>query len=62
MEASVNIVAVSPHRREALEAVAWAIDELKMRIPIWKKEYYDQEDDEDHGKLMPQWKKNPEYN
>ena len=43
-EASVNIVAVSPHRREALMAVAWAIDELKAKVPIWKKEIYDEED------------------
>ena len=40
-EASINIVGVSPHRREALQGVAWAIDELKMKVPIWKKEYYE---------------------
>jgi molybdopterin synthase catalytic subunit len=22
-------------------AAAWAIDELKMKVPIWKKEYYE---------------------
>ncbi len=48
-EASVNIVAVSAHRREALEAVAWAIDELKAKVPIWKKEFYVDEDDD--GKI-----------
>lgn len=42
-DASVIIVAVSPHRREAIEAVAWAIDELKMKVPIWKKEFYDED-------------------
>ncbi len=40
-EASVNIVAVSPHRKEALQATAWAIDELKAKVPIWKKEFYE---------------------
>jgi molybdopterin synthase catalytic subunit len=29
MEASVNIVSVSSHRKAALEATSWAIDELK---------------------------------
>ncbi len=41
MESSVNIVAVSAHRREALQATAWAIDELKSKVPIWKKEFYE---------------------
>lgn len=44
MEASVIIVAVSPHRKEALNAVEWAIDELKMKVPIWKKEFYEDAD------------------
>ena len=39
-EASVLIAASSAHRREALEAVAWAIDTLKATVPIWKKEFY----------------------
>ena len=37
-DASVIIAASSPHRSDALAAVAWAIDELKARVPIWKKE------------------------
>ncbi|HET6266533.1 MAG TPA: molybdenum cofactor biosynthesis protein MoaE, partial [Acidobacteriota bacterium] len=33
------IVAISSeHRREALEACRYGIDELKHRVPIWKKE------------------------
>jgi len=39
-EASVVIVASSPHRRESLEAVTWMIDELKAKVPIWKNEKY----------------------
>lgn len=39
-EASVIIVASSPHRRDALEACHWAIDELKASVPIWKKEFF----------------------
>lgn len=51
-EASVIIVVSSAHRRESLEAVHWAIDELKATVPIWKKEFY--EDGE------TSWKKNSE--
>jgi molybdopterin synthase catalytic subunit len=39
-EASVVLVASSAHRKEALEAVHWAIDELKATVPIWKKEFF----------------------
>eukprot|EP00899_Mesostigma_viride_P028578 jgi/Mesvir1/8905/Mv02787-RA.1 len=39
-EASVIIAMSSVHRRESLEAVHWAIDELKATVPVWKKEYY----------------------
>lgn len=40
-EASVIIAASSPHRRDSLEAVHWAIDELKAKVPIWKLEKYE---------------------
>jgi hypothetical protein len=36
-EASIVIAISSPHRREALEAVQFAIDTLKATVPIWKK-------------------------
>lgn len=39
-ETSVVIAVSSGHRRQGLEAVAWLIDELKVQIPIWKKEIY----------------------
>jgi molybdopterin synthase catalytic subunit len=36
------VIAVSaPHRRDALLACAEAIDELKERAPLWKKEVYE---------------------
>jgi len=41
-EASVVIAVSSPHRKEALEAVHFAIDKLKATVPIWKKEIYDE--------------------
>ena len=34
----VLIVAGAEHRSPALEACRWMIDELKQRVPIWKKE------------------------
>ena len=30
----------SPHRAEAFAACRHAIDALKARVPIWKKEHY----------------------
>jgi molybdopterin synthase catalytic subunit len=35
---AVVVVAVSPHRAEAFDACRFAIDTLKERVPIWKKE------------------------
>ena len=39
-EASVVIVAASPHRDAAFEAARYAIDETKARAPIWKAERF----------------------
>lgn len=39
-EASVIVAVSSPHRREALEACAYAIERLKAIVPIWKKEVW----------------------
>ncbi len=38
-ETSVVIAVSSPHRAEAFEACRYAIEELKVRVPIWKKEF-----------------------
>jgi len=40
-EASVLVVASSPHRAEAFEAARFAIDTLKESVPIWKQEHWD---------------------
>lgn len=37
-EISVAVAVSSPHRRTAFEAGQFLIDELKVRVPIWKKE------------------------
>ena len=39
-EASVGIAVGHPHRGEAYEASRWVIEELKRRVPIWKREQY----------------------
>ena len=39
-EASVAVAVSSPHRAEAFAACRFAIDTLKTRVPIWKKELY----------------------
>ncbi len=38
-ETSVVIAVSSPHRAEAFEACRFAIEALKVRVPIWKKEF-----------------------
>jgi molybdopterin synthase catalytic subunit len=37
-EIAVVVVAGAPHRAEAFDACRFAIDTLKQRVPIWKKE------------------------
>ena len=39
-EASIAVVAVSPHRDAAFRAARYAIDETKARAPIWKAERF----------------------
>ena len=39
-EASIAIVAAAPHRAEAFDACRFVIEEVKKRLPIWKKEMY----------------------
>lgn len=51
---SVILVSSSPHRKDAMRCVEYLIDELKARIPIWKREVY--EGDEDSV-----WKENIEW-
>jgi len=40
-ETSVLIVVASAHRGPAFDACRWLIDILKRRVPIWKKEYFE---------------------
>ena len=40
-ETSVAIAVGAPHRRAALAACAEAIESLKARLPVWKKEHFE---------------------
>ncbi|MEM4658852.1 MAG: molybdenum cofactor biosynthesis protein MoaE [Candidatus Methanosuratincola sp.] len=40
-EASLVVGVLSPHRKEGLYAVEFIIDEIKRKVPIWKKEIFD---------------------
>jgi len=40
-DASVAVVASSPHRPEAFDAARFCIDTLKETVPIWKREHWD---------------------
>ncbi len=39
-DAAVAVVVAAPHREEAFDACRWLIDEIKRRVPIWKRETY----------------------
>jgi len=39
-DVAVVVGVSSPHRDEAFEACRYIIDQVKVRLPIWKKEYY----------------------
>jgi molybdopterin synthase catalytic subunit len=49
-EIAVAVAASATHRKAAFEACEYAIDEVKRRAPIWKKEHF--------VDGMPQWKAN----
>jgi len=40
-ESSVLIAVSAAHRQEAFEACQHAIDTLKQRVPVWKKEHFE---------------------
>lgn len=54
-KASVILCASSPHRKDAIFCVEFLIDELKARVPIWKRECYRE------GEGESVWKENVEW-
>jgi len=57
-QASVILAVSSPHRRASIQCIEYLIDELKARIPIWKREVYE---DTDGGGETSAWKENVEW-
>ena len=53
-KASVILAAASPHRTESIHCTEFLINELKARIPIWKLEVYE-------GDEESVWKENMEW-
>ena len=39
-DVAVAVAAAAAHRREAFEACRYVIEEVKRRVPVWKKECY----------------------
>jgi molybdopterin synthase catalytic subunit len=39
-DAAVAVVAASAHREAAFAACRYVVDEVKRRVPIWKREHY----------------------
>ena len=42
-EASVLVAVSSPHRETAFAAAKYAIDAVKVSVPIWKKEHFERD-------------------
>lgn len=39
-ETAIVVVAASAHREAAFEACRYVVEEVKRRVPIWKREFY----------------------
>ncbi len=39
-DVAVAVAVAADHRGEAFDACRWVIDEVKRRVPIWKREHY----------------------
>jgi molybdopterin synthase catalytic subunit len=39
-EIAVAVAVAADHRGEAFDACRWVIDEVKRRVPVWKREHY----------------------
>ncbi|PPQ82065.1 hypothetical protein CVT25_014606 [Psilocybe cyanescens] len=52
-EPSIVIAVSSPHRKEAFVACEEILEEVKRKAQIWKREYYEEEDDNE-----AEWKAN----
>ena len=59
-EVSVAIAVSSPHRAQAYDASRYIIEEIKKRLPVWKKERYSDGAEERAGRQgRPMWHQRP---
>jgi molybdopterin synthase catalytic subunit len=40
-EVAVAVAVSTPHRKDSFEACQYIIDNLKVKVPIWKKEVFE---------------------
>ena len=40
-DVSIGVAVASPHRRAALDALDYIVEEVKRRVPVWKLEHYE---------------------
>ena len=59
-EVSVAIAVSSPHRAESYDASRYIIEEIKKRLPVWKKERYSDGAEEWVGGQTPSTSPNPQ--
>lgn len=45
-DVAIRVEVLAGHRKEAFEACQYIVDEVKSRVPIWKKEHYVDESSE----------------
>lgn len=61
-ESSIVVIAATGHRRESFQACEWLLEQVKLHVPIWKKEVYASEGsgsavgDDQQGRAV--WKEN----
>jgi molybdopterin synthase catalytic subunit len=39
-DSSIVVAVSTGHRQESFEAAVWLVDQLKIQVPIWKKEFW----------------------
>jgi molybdopterin synthase catalytic subunit len=39
-DVAIRVQVLAGHRAEAFDACRWIVDQVKYRVPIWKKEFY----------------------
>jgi molybdopterin synthase catalytic subunit len=52
-EPSIVIAVSAPHRKEAFDACERILEDIKAKVPIWKREFYENESEE-----SAEWKAN----